>query len=207
MGTRGFTGFVVDDEVKISYQQFDSYPSGVGMDVLKWLRVAVDSVTALRERVRQIEMVQEDSKPTAAQIEKFRKYADERVGSGSVQEWYSLLRENQGRPDRFVEAGVMLDAGDFPLDSLFAEWGYVVDLDAETFEVYRGFQASNENPTIIGRWADQVPDPDDAARQDKIHGYHYLPVSRVALWPLNELPTDEEFLQVEKDVYGAEDDD
>ena len=28
---------------------------------------------------------------------------------------------------------------DFAADSLFCEWGYVIDFDKETFEIYKGF--------------------------------------------------------------------
>lgn len=43
---------------------------------------------------------------------------------------------------------------EFAKDSLFCEWAYVVDLDADTLEVYRGFQ---EAPHTDGRWASEEP--------------------------------------------------
>ena len=48
MGTRGFVGFVAEGREVIAYQQFDSYPSGVGVDTLRWLRSANLDVVAQR---------------------------------------------------------------------------------------------------------------------------------------------------------------
>lgn len=38
MGTRGIMGFVVDGQEKLTYNHYDSYPDGLGLDVLRWLR-------------------------------------------------------------------------------------------------------------------------------------------------------------------------
>lgn len=46
MGTRGFVGFVIDGQEKIGYNHFDSYPDGLGVDVLSWLRGEVHGGTA-----------------------------------------------------------------------------------------------------------------------------------------------------------------
>lgn len=221
MGTRGLTGFVVDGEEKLSYQQFDSYPSGVGAEVLTWLRIATDSVDALRDRARAIKLVGGDDSqpPTAEEIEKLTEYADTGVSTGELTEWYVLLRKQHGRPDLMVESGYMTDDATFVFDSLFCEWGYVIDLDAETFEVYRGFQT--EYPTA-GRWAGRP----NAEEKEKYWQEHlalakkqgrepwrpqepeYKAVTLVASWPLSALPDDDTFIaETEKKVYGAEDDD
>lgn len=38
MGTRGTWGFVADGDEKLTYNHFDSYPDGLGVDVLDALR-------------------------------------------------------------------------------------------------------------------------------------------------------------------------
>ena len=78
--------------------------------------------------------------------------AVERAGAARLRtrNRHRLLRGTQGKPGKILRAGYYEDAKEFPLDSLFCEWGYLVDLDAGTLEVYRGFQKSS--PTE-GRWA------------------------------------------------------
>ena len=43
----------------------------------------------------------------------------------------------------------------FLSDSLFCEWAYIINLDDEVFEVYRGF---NKNPNAPGRYASKQCD-------------------------------------------------
>jgi hypothetical protein len=178
MGTRGFITFVVDGEEKTAYNHFDSYPDGLGVDVLKWLHAARDSVSALRDQAKALRVVDPESTPTAEDIERLHKYADPRVSSQRLDEWYVLLRDTQGNPHAMLDAGVIEDASGFPADSLFAEWGYVVDLDAEVFEVYQGFQRAQHSK---GRFA----------RLDGDNGYY--PVAKVRSWAFHELPTVEDF--------------
>ena len=188
MGTRGFIGFVADEREAITYNQFDSYPSGVGVDVLGWLRFAAQDVPALRGKVKALQVVENSSEPTAEDVERLSGFADLNVSEKDPREWYVLLRETQGNPARMLQAGVVLDASDFPLDSLFAEWGYVVDLDREVFEVYEGFQ---RRPHTKGRFASRG----GQRYGDKgFMGGGYYPVALARSWPLPELPTQEEFL-------------
>jgi hypothetical protein len=182
MSTRGFLGFVVDGQEKIAYNHFDSYPGGLGVDVLSWLRIAASEGTEhIAERARALRAA--EGEPTDEDIERLAPYTDTSVGRrGERPEWYQLLRETQGNPGNILAAGVYEDASDFPLDSLFAEFGYIVDLDRGVFEAYRGFQ--NAPPTrgrFVGREA-----------RDPSTGYHACAL--VAEWKLAELPTDEAFL-------------
>lgn len=152
MGTRGIMGLVIEGQTKITYNHFDSYPSGLGTDVLNGLRLLLTQGDGERlvELARNLVVVDEDSKPTPEQIEALAKHADTGVSTGSLQEWYVLLRNLQGDFKATVEAGVMTDASHFPLDGLFCEWGYVANIDTGHLEVYRGFQ--KERPTK-GLWA------------------------------------------------------
>ncbi len=181
MGTRGFLTFVADGVEKTTYNHSDSYPGGLGHDVLTWLRTISDW-SAVHKQVNALRVVSDESEPTSEDIERLRRFADKGVGSRRLEEWYVLLRLTQGDPAAMLEAGIVLDASDFPVDSLFAEWGYVVDLDAAVFEVYRGFQ---QEPHERGRFAGRGTRPSYSGT--------YYPVALVKSWPLDQLPADAEF--------------
>ncbi|GAA4157664.1 hypothetical protein [Actinomadura keratinilytica] len=186
MGTRGFIAFVVDATEKTAYNHWDSYPQGLGLEVLGWLRAASDSIDALRERARALRVVDPDSEPTPADIARLTRCLGPGAATGRLDDWHMLLRQTEGRPHLMLEVGVIEDAGDFPLDSLYAEWGYVIDLDAETFEVYRGFQTA---PHGKGRFAHRAADS-----PQRVTSSTYYPVALVTGWALNALPSDTAFL-------------
>jgi hypothetical protein len=189
MGTRGFITLAVDGENKTAYNHWDSYPEGLGLSVVSWAREAAKDLDAARKAVTALRVVAEDDQPTGEDIERLRPFADfevdRSVRNGETHvlrerpSWYQLLRCTQGDPAAMIRAGVIEGAGEFPADSLVAEWGYVVDLTAETFEVYQGFQT---RPHRQGRFADITPERDG-----------YYPVWLVKSWPLAELPGDKDF--------------
>jgi hypothetical protein len=112
MGTRGTWGFVLDDREKLTYNHFDSYPDGLGADLLNWLR-----------------------------------------------------------------------------DSLFCEWAYVIDLDNQRFEVYRGFQTA---PHEDGRFATRF----DPAEATSVVGETYYPVRKLVDFSLANLPDTDVMIEV-----------
>lgn len=181
MSTRGFISYVVDGETKTVYNHHDSYPSGLGADVLGWLRKAHEG--GARRLASALRVVEPTSKPTAEDIERLKPYADERVSTRQMDDWYVLLRGTQGSPAAQLDAGVIEDASNFPADSLFAEYGYVVDFDGRVFEAYEGFQ---HQPHDKGRFAALPRDPESP-------GYH--PVALVASWSFDALPTDDDLVK------------
>jgi hypothetical protein len=179
MGTRGFITFAVDGQNKTAYNHFDSYPDGLGVEVLRFLRDA--SHAAVRKQAQALRVVTDKDKPTAEDVAHLQPWTDMGVGNQSTDDWYCLLRETQGDPAAMLEAGVIEDASGFPANSLFAEWGYVIDLDGDgRFEVYEGFQHSPHNR---GRFAGMTGGSDG-----------YAPVALRAAWPLAQLPSEAEFL-------------
>lgn len=185
MGTRGFVGFVVDDQEKIAYNHSDSYPSGLGSDVLGWLYSASRDVDAMREQVRNLRVVDPSSRATDEDVQRLRAFANERVSTRDLHDWYVLLHSTQGDPAAMLRAGVIEDAHSFPADSLMCENGYLVDLDSERFEAYVGFQ---KEPHTVGRFANRPI-------EDYTEGIGpYYPVRLVASWSLTGLPSQDTFL-------------
>ena len=203
MGTRGAFGVIIGEEEKIAYNHFDSYPDGKGVEVLAWLRGA--NLTKVREQAAKARVVQEDSKPTPEDVEALKAYTNLGVSEQSTDDWYCLLRDAQGDLGATLESGYVLDGSDFPLDSLFCEWAYILDLDRDVFEVYKGFQ--KKLPTK-GRWKGRPTKAEDEANH-KLHieqsakqgrepwrpeRSEYKAVELVAGWSLKALPTQKQFL-------------
>jgi hypothetical protein len=154
MGTRGLNGWVVDGNVYASYNQYDTYPSGLGRTAVEYVNQLVlnRATQATRDQVRALRKVNDGDKPAADEMAALQRAgrADGNVSSGD--DWYSALRNNQGSFSAILETGFILDSADFAADSLFCEYAYLVNLDNETLEVYKGFVS--EGAQVEGRFAD-----------------------------------------------------
>ncbi|MFE6304967.1 hypothetical protein [Nocardiopsis sp. NPDC057823] len=179
MATRGFMGWVSGGREVIAYNHWSSEPEGLGLDILAWL-VNTDHAAA-RQRITEVRVVDPESTPTAADIERLREHTDTSIGDEVETDWYGLLRGTQGRPAATLAAGVVADASDFPFDVVSCEWGYIADFDAGVFEVYMGFQYE---PHDKGRFASR-PRPEDAEA---------YPAALFTSFPLSDLPTPDAFV-------------
>lgn len=184
MSTRGFVGFVADEHETITYSHSDSYPDYLGINVLDWAR-SVDDWGEVKAQAAALVHVDDDTPPTPEQIERLSPYARESVSTRELTDWYVLLRETQGDPAAILAAGHAEHAPDWPADSLFCEWGYLLDLDRGVLEVYRGFQ---DEPHTDGRFHDR-PRP-----TGRYAASGYYPVRLIASWKLTELPDTHAFL-------------
>lgn len=210
MGTRGLLGFVADNHLYATYNHFDSYPGGLGCDVLAYVaQIAAkgpDAVAEAKARVSALKVIEDpDAEPTDADVSALEAWTNVEVGSrhrSGKPDWYQLLRETQGDPEAILASGYLLDGRDFGDDSLFCEWAYVIDFDAEVVEVYRGFRTQ---PPTRGRWVGRAQH-DGAARQAAVTGWRYHPIDLVTAFGFNTLPTAEDFVaRVEEAVEGEED--
>jgi hypothetical protein len=197
MGTRGFVGFVANGEEKIAYNHWDSYVDGLGVKVLAWAREAAKEPAALRAAVLKLRVVKNGERPTAEDKKRLRKWTDLGVSEKSTDDWYCLLRGTQGDPAAMLEAGVIEDASEFPLDSLFAEWGYLIDTDGDgMLEVYQGFQHAPHGAGRFARRDDYLTTQRKEREENpRMAGLNvYYPVALVASFPLADLPSEAEFL-------------
>ncbi len=143
MGTRGFFGFRVNGEDKLTYNHNDSYPDGgLGDKVVEWARgaFAPNRRAETEQAVRALEMV--DSKHVLASADHIRKvgkkYLQMSVGGGNgIKDtditYYRLLRGAQPSEgvERVLATGVMSRFSD-PCE----DYGYVINLDERVVEIY-----------------------------------------------------------------------
>jgi hypothetical protein len=185
MGTRHFIGAVLDGEFKIAqYGQWDGYPEGQGVDVLAF--VAGTDMAAFKAKLAQCSWI------TKEQTEQVN-------GTADWHKVYPHLSRDAGADILTLvmgsEAGLFLaDTRGFAGDSLFCEWGYVLDLDAEVLEVYRGF---NKTPTPADS---RFPSGADWLE----HTDGYEPVRLVKRFPFASLPSKDQFVTVLNDEDDAE---
>lgn len=180
MGTRGIMAFAIDNVIKVTYNQYDSYPDGLGLGMLNFCRRLHkdnDLFNEYAEKARRLRTVSDDATPTPGDFERYGHLRDSGVSTGS--DWYALLRHTQGNPALALDAGVHQDSRPFAADSLFCEWGYVLDFDVRTLEVYEGFQHSRHDQ---GRFA-------HLQSRDT-----YYPIRLVKTYSLDDLPDDATFL-------------
>ena len=154
MGTRGAIGFRINEEDKISYNHSDSYPTSLGVKVMEFVKATPDE--DMRKMAKRIKMVKQDKKPTKKQIQTCMKAGVVNLGvsEGSEQDWYCLLRNAQGDLGAYAR-GYMIDSHRFLKDSLFCEWGFILNVDTKELEIYRGFNKTAGGP---GRYAGGEPD-------------------------------------------------
>jgi len=151
-------GFRIGEVDKVSYNHFDSYPDGLGLQILDFIREVEDDAE-LKEIAGRIELIDQNVPPTPEQIEVCREAGtiDLKVSEQSERDWYCLLRNAQGDLSGFRKTAdnqsplpFMIDSHLFMGDSLFCEWGYILNTDTGNLEVYKGF---NKDAGAPGRYA------------------------------------------------------
>lgn len=177
MGTRGLMGVVAGGAVKATYNHFDSYPGGLGIDLVKQIEdmLTRHGIKKMKKWALALKMVDNETPPTAKQINTLEGFANLQVGSQTDEDWYCLLRELQGNLTDTLVVGYMIDGSNFAKDSLFCEWGYLVNLDDQILEVYRGFQKS---PHEKGRFAELETDGE------------FYPIALICTFPLDDISGD-----------------
>jgi hypothetical protein len=193
MGTRSSVIIFQDGKAKGYYNQYDGYPEGLGTDIIKELK-KVDKAKGwdvFKANCKKVKLVDENKKPSAAIQKKYVEngFYNEKVGSQSTEDWYSLLRECQGAAyiPAIMDGKVqhMCDGTNFVQSSLFCEYAYVIDLDKMVVEFYRGFQ---KKPQPGNRFGTNVDDG-------------YYPCAKIGQIALDGISKDSRALDIMIELY------
>jgi hypothetical protein len=195
MGTRNLEVVVLNGEIRVgNYSQWDGSPASQGMTSLRFLRdklnkeqfvekIQKSSWIKPKELKKLWNSVGADPKSDMVDWEVSKKFSEKYpwLHRDCGAKIFEIIQEN--------ESGIKLqNTVSFAADSLFCEWAYVVDLDKNTFEIYKGF---NETPLEENDRFYFLQKPNS----------EYYPVKMIKSYSLDNLPTDEEFLEdlVEKE--------
>ncbi|TAQ87015.1 hypothetical protein B7494_g4645 [Chlorociboria aeruginascens] len=177
MGTRGLVCFIVKGVRHGTYNHFDSYPSGLGQKIVKFLvALKPEEYATMIELLEEIEWVDRDSTPSLPVQHYYSAdlgLCDLSYGNRSTEDWYCLLHKTQG-PALLptIKKGVLkhlIESIDFLEDTLFCEWAYCIDFEKQTLETYASgillhtitFEKLRENPVGYMDWLDLVPDVEE----------------------------------------------
>lgn len=192
MGTRGVFGFRSNKVDKLTYNHFDSYPSGLGKDMFDFIRNhTMDEIKTSSER---IQLVDSDSTPTNEQIKECEFWTDLKVGEKSIEDWYCLLRNTQSTPEAYPQGlKYMIDSSSFLLDSLFCEYAYIINLDTNELEFYSGFNKVARNNK--GRYSSKFLKNDDGT---PVSYYGVVLIEKIPLSSILAATADEIKIIIEK---------
>lgn len=189
MGTRNLEVVVLEGEVRVAqYSQWDGYPSGQGITALEFVRDEMNR-DEFTQKVKQSSWITDEqlkqlwvdagADPKSDMVsfdvsEKFSKLHTH-LSRDCGADIFSLIQKSPN--------GLKLkNSINFAADSLFCEWAYLIDLDKNTFEVYKGF---NETPlSESDRFYFLSPESEGK----------YTPIQLAKSFDLNNLPSNEEFL-------------
>lgn len=161
MGTRGLTVVVLDGEYKVAqYGQWDHYPEGQGNTICDFIQNRMD-LDKLKQAVRACSWISSeehkqrwvdcgaDPNSDFVSMDISRKFGElypelsRDTGGGIVE----MIQERGGLK--------LQNSIGFAGDSLFCEYAYVLDLDNEVLEVYKGFNQDLLDPS------ERFADPED----------------------------------------------
>lgn len=158
MGTRHIVAVVVDDEVKVAqYGQWDGHIDGQGKTIADFLKKF--DIESFKNRVRNCKFISDDlSKKIWVECG-----ADPNSDSVSFEisdnheRLYPTLSRNTGAKVLQLIAdghGLLRNDIEFVADSLMCEFAYVLDLDNEVLEIYKGF---NQGDVEVGQRFSELP--------------------------------------------------
>lgn len=197
MGTRGSAGIIIKDEVKLAYNHFDSYPSGLGVDILMVISEInkENGWEQFKKNAEALKSIDVDEITDTEMIQKYKKYSNTKVGSQKLSEPYCLFRNIQGADWIYeVYRGNLNDYtldNNFIRDSLFCEYAYVINLDTMKLEFYCGFQ---HKPQFGNRFG-----------TSSVDGYY--PSRLVGIFSLYEINNNTEILKKLEFISNSEQDD
>jgi hypothetical protein len=154
MGTRGAIGFRINNEDKIQYNHFDSYPSYLGLEILTYLQQS--NFSDIKKVAERIILVNEEDTPSIEQIKECKPWTTLNIEEQNNADWYCLLQDTQGSLQSFSEGlKYMNNSKYFLLNSLSCEYAYIINVDDQVLEYYCGFNKKSRNRK--GRYASLQP--------------------------------------------------
>lgn len=187
MGTRNLVAVIHHGEYKVAqYGQWDGYPSGQGYTICDFLQNKMD-LKKFKKATSECKFLT-DNEVHDRWVECGASPDSDLVSmdvSAKFKKTYPALSRDTGATVlELIQNGArhLQNNIDFVGDSLFCEWAYVVDLDNQVLEVYKGF---NKDPLDISERFHSFGLPKESHRSE-----YYYPVKLVKKLTFSEATKD-----------------
>ena len=200
MGTRNLTMIYSNGEYKVAqYGQWDGYPEGLGVKLLNYLsQIRID---CLRNAVNKCTYLSKDD------IDEINKSIKWRLEDNPKFIWQKFYPELSRDTDGDILDLIMFKDKTRLRNSLeFAgqsdcEWAYVVDLDRNIYEVYKGWNEEPLNESDRFYFLMNVAEEENKKYAD-IFKKNYYPVKFVKAYELDNLPDKMTFIEEINEICG-----
>ena len=188
MSTRGAIGFRKNNSDKLTYNHYDSYPSGLGEEIVDFIKnTSIEEMNKLFDELKLInldyDMQKGCLKLNQQEIDILKFFiADERQIYGlndCIEEYLYRLNNNPlfyYKHESSIKE--MVDNNSFIKDSLFCEYGYIINLDTNKLEIWKGFQ---KKPDSNNRYGVENVDGYYPCKMIKEISFSYIKTNRFSL--------------------------
>lgn len=208
MGTRGLFGFRKNKQDKLCYNHYDSYPDGLGIEIMDYIKSHTNE--KMNEVYDDIKLFNNDKPIKDFTKEEYEEYKhilkefgikENLKGINNYDTLNDLISTSikYGRlsfyDNKKSNERLMCDDNDFIKDSLFCEWAYIINLDTNNLEIWKGFQTKPQKDNRYGNKCYKVRS-----------GEKYYPCVLISEIPFDDLRKQcvnslEDFIPMEKDDY------
>ena len=193
MGTRNLTMVIYQEKTRVAqYGQWDGRPSGQGSTILDFL--AQNKLEAFKEKLLKTKFIDAANQK---EIDSFLTSIGSKNGWLNMEQSalfaakYPFISRDNGAGilqmilDSSEEEIWLNDSTEFAADSLFCEYAYVLDLDKNVLEVYRGFTTTPLSKKQRFYFLTEI---------QKREGDKYFPIKLAKSYSLDNLPTVEQMV-------------
>lgn len=159
MSTRGAVGIRKNNQDKLMYNHFDSYPSGLGEDMISYIKKYTnlfisdffDNLKDLKEDEEE-KLISECDDKTQDSLKRISKdfFPYSNNDEITLNRIASVLEGNLNLYAIYPEVNIFLENNNFIKDSLFCEYGYIINLDTNKLEIYIGYQKKPQKNNRYG---------------------------------------------------------
>jgi hypothetical protein len=157
MSSRGAYGFRLNEKDYITHSKYDSYPTGLLFRLMKQLKTIPNE--HLSKGVNKIQLINSNKKISITDYSLYKNHPvinsicennDLKFKRNEI--WSTFLIDDSDILRYFAETpfSLMVDYSNYVYNSLFCEYAYIINLDTNMVEVYKGY---NQFFYLDGRYA------------------------------------------------------
>lgn len=188
MATRGIYGFRKNNYDKLNYNHFNSFPSGLGVDIVFFIKShSLEEINKLCDELIPLPYDTYFEELSPEQKNMMIEFAKEQHEDFEGKKLSYMLAPFEGNLEAYYDypqVRLMRDDKEFIKNSLSCEWGYIINLDNNTLEIWQGFQSE---PDITNRYGVEI--------YYQYETSNYYPCKLIKEYKLENIKTDKFSLQ------------